>query len=66
MTVSYTHTIITDEFAKLRGSRWSCGCVGGADQSLAWVAGVPWVHKILAWVSWVAWLEILAWVAWVA
>ena len=48
-----------------RVGAWVCGCMG---QTLAWVAWVGLLHKMLAWVkkmAWVAWVEILAWVAWV-
>ena len=70
--------VVQYQSAKLRGLRelvsrmdrvgaWVRGCVGGVSQSLAWMAWVTWVHKVLAWVSWVAWVhKILAWVAWVA
>ena len=30
---------------------WVRGIVGGVSQIVAWVHGVAWIHKILAWVS---------------
>ena len=64
-TYQYKNMLVVQyQSAKLRGLRelvsrmdrvgvWVRGCVGGVSQSLAWMAWVTWVHKVLAWVSWV-------------
>ena len=36
--------------------------MGSISQALAWVVGIAWVHKILAWVKENGRVEILVWV----